>query len=257
MPRRRSCPLLALTLTLAAAGCTDDERDDEPPQPHPMRLAELPELDIRIGYEHSPSADAPVLWIRIDYEDEGLLVCPQLHASFAARLAAVDVPITERGSLRPMTGDYRCWKPVLELTISSELRTPNPQLVLGDDSFSLTIPLGDLLLPRSAVPAGSTGWSFRAGQVVTLEWSPATDLAVLPTTRATFRTTPSGAPAFELQEQITRQLTTLSFTVPEVIGQGTLVLELLDDRYRAGSCGDHCRFDRVSQRVSHEATIVP
>ena len=264
---RGSCWLVISCGLVAQLGCTDDEPSGpKEPAERPVLLADLPELSISMSFgpSNTSSTFQRKLAVDIDYDlgpgalqdpETGTYFCPRLHPSFATDLSGVRASTISAGGWIPMTGNFKCLPPRVWFELPPDLSLPDAQLAFGDDSLPLAVPFGDLLLERTAQPAGTTGWSFQAGQQVTLAWSPAADLARLPDARVEFwPPSPTGERLF-LITQVVRGTDTISFTLPNVTGHGTFRIVLSDSRPR--SCGDRCTIRSVAQAVYHDATIAP
>ncbi len=144
-------PLLALPL----AACVSHE------DPHPVPLASLSGLHLSIW------ASADEVQVDLKYDD-AVSGCGSLLSSFDATVAGTAGPVETAGG----KDEGLCTYPVLRL--ASPPAIAPAQLVLHDESLTITADLDDALLPRSAhvVPA-----TIAQDQSITLDWSPAADLA--------------------------------------------------------------------------------
>jgi hypothetical protein len=144
-----------LPLTLLAA-CTE---------PSGTPLSELPSLELAIG------AGPLLVDVEVRYRHEANEPCAILAGDFEATVNGMAMPITERGAAK----QGGCTWPALRLDHPpAAVRTT---LVLRDPSLTITADLADVLAPRSAQLVPDGPWTFTPGQAVTLQWSPASDLA--------------------------------------------------------------------------------
>jgi hypothetical protein len=152
-----------LPLTLLAA-CTE-------PSGTPLAELSSPELRITAG---------PIfveVELRYKQTQTGMIQdCAVLADDFAATVNGKEMTITERGGPGvPALADEVCTWPVLRL--DHPAAAAQTKLVLRDPSRMITADLADLLAPRSAQLVPDGPWTFTPGQAVTLQWSPASDLA--------------------------------------------------------------------------------
>jgi len=151
--RAQYLPLICL------AACTEPSGTplSELPSPELAIVAGPLLVEVEVRYRHT--------------ETEANEPCALLAGDFEAKVNGVAMPITERGAAK----QGGCTWPALRL--DHPAAAARTTLVLRDPSLTITADLADVLAPRSAqlVPEGP--WTFTPGQAVTLQWSPASDLA--------------------------------------------------------------------------------
>jgi hypothetical protein len=148
---------MVVLVTLLAA-CFGEE-------PPPRPLAELPDPQVIVhgGPERlnvRVSAQAAEV-----HED-----CWRLDDSFEARVGDRAVAIVSPGT----SDDGFCSDPQLELLAPDP--TPDATLVIEDDSKSISVPLGHMLVLRTAELEPAGPWSLSPGQSVSARVVPADDL---------------------------------------------------------------------------------
>jgi hypothetical protein len=174
--------------------------------------------------------------------------CPELDPDVTATIAGVSGEIVADGGWMCLgTGGPACATPRLEIAIPTDLHPATAEVVVSSGTYSHTFPLGDALAPRTIVPVGQSDLMFRSGQPITLRWSTAADFAKLTATSVGFlRTT---GDTFGLGEaDITRTADTITFTPPQRMGAGRLVVTL---------SGSVATDTFVSQLAYLDVTFVP
>lgn len=251
---------------LLAVGCVS-----EPAEPEhvdlAMQLDSLPGLALALNAYRGDAYWNPrgqTFGARLDYHvsdlldvDGGTAGCAQLDESFTATLGGIALPIRERGHWSPLEG-YRCIEPSIGLgPIPDELRRPGVQLVLADASRTITAELGDLFVLRTAEPIGAPDWRFHPGEVVTLTWSPSTDLASAhPVVRLLGPRSlwqDLNHDVFEISD-VTRGSDTISFTLPSITADGPMIVEFSSGG-RLDCGGVECSLSS-SQRVVHDDVVI-
>ena len=107
--------------------------------------------------------------------------CPVMDANLSARLNGVPVPLVTRGRKDgdepgDDVSDNNCATPQLKL----DMPPPDgPSLLeISDSATTLSCNLPDLKAVRQATLVLPESWEWRAGQAVTMQWSPSGDLQV-------------------------------------------------------------------------------
>lgn len=242
-----------------ATGCTDREAGIDPvtescdgPVVRPVELASFPRLEVSAWYGAdifaAPSERKHRFFnVIFTYDHDYILhhpevagpfhaadgsYCPVLVPGFTVSVDGLDPAVVSPGAAHcDASLGLVCSRPSIEFTNPRYLQIDNAQLVLADNSRTITIELGDALKERTAVPVGVPG-SFHPGQQVTFTWSPATDLTALPELGGYVSQPCSGAscPLDGVKEYLlapfTRGTDTITFTMPDTTGPGTLALEL-------------------------------
>lgn len=155
--------LLCCGALLALPGCLFDGEDGLPPPP-PTRvvtLAELPEVRAVVNASQRGTAMQRSLFLelKIAYHGSAALgglglpyapYCPTLDPSFRVTLDGEPFTMVNRGHWVPdgLGDQYDCFPPSTEIEIPLALQRSNVVLSAADDSLTITMPLGDLLLPR-------------------------------------------------------------------------------------------------------------
>jgi hypothetical protein len=161
-----------LLLLLLAAGCFGNG-------------IPVAETDVTLAAVAMFHVNASEQSIAIVFGDQETVVqhapCPVMDANLSARLNGIPVPLITRGA---KTGDEpgddvsdnNCATPLLKL----DLPPPDgPSLLeISDPATTLSCTLPDLKAVRQATPVLPASWQWRAGQAVTLQWSPSGDLQV-------------------------------------------------------------------------------
>ncbi len=253
---------LSLSLVLlAAAGCAADHAGepgyDYDPRPEPptqvQRLDAIPGMQVRAIVRGYVTADftGVELELQIDHagRESGVrtgsdVYCPALHDSFTLALGDERFPMSQRGSWR-LTGldDQRaCSIPSGKIPITLARQKAGSTLVLSDESRTITVPLGDLLLPRQVELLSHASWdALRLGDDVSVRWSPAQDVDLQGGASLIYRHATSG-PVFTAGLEASG-VDTLGFTLPgeaTALGSGTVEVQL---QRAAQSCGPICALE--------------
>jgi hypothetical protein len=212
------------------------------------QLADLPRLKPSIRYQGTSGRDRVqtnsemTIWLKYGMGfnpvrvesvapifDGDTLYCAQLDPTFKATLDGVELP-------RVDAGEWRCYGPsgpgcvAPTLQLSAPAASPDATLVLSDRSTTLTLALGDLLAERTATPPGGN-WSFLARQTVSVQWSPATDLASSSPGASVSQpcpACPSGVTYTPLDAQIVPGSGAIEFALPDIVGDGTIAVGLIN-----------------------------
>ena len=232
----------------------------------PMTLAELPELSI---YFHRYLSDR--LWnpsgnsfsAHLSYrvgdlvdEEHGIAGCAQLDDSLTASIDGVPISIFTHGRW-PEFENQACFEPSIGLhDIPLELQHDGAKLVIADSSRSITAELGNMFVPRTAVPIGSEDWQFQSGEQVVLQWSPAADLTSAHPGVVFLGPTDPPQDHIEFSiDEFTRGTDSLAFTLPaDFTGEGKLFIEFAGGDPDM-NCGDIPCSLWGGQRAFHDATI--
>jgi len=240
----------------------------------PLPLADLPDLRVSVHYSavHGARliANGRALGFQVGFgqrvgnltqvsgplSDHGDRYCPLPDPSFKVTLDG-----TEPFMISP--GDWACLGVpgagcgYTRAEIADPDVVPDAQLVLEDRSQTISVPLGDALLERSVMLVGGTDWTFRPRQVVTVRWSPASDLAAGVAPEVSFDENCTEADctspfrAFTVDQVVQRGDDTFELTLPDVSNTGMLVFEL-------GSASDRGVYALSKQHaVYHTAKIAP
>ena len=175
------------SLLLLLAGCTPSlDANTDVTLAHYNRLQIAPQdqrVDVFIGSRYPAGGYSP---------------CPLLDANVTARLNGVSVPLVKRGGKigdepGDDVSDNICGAPMLELGMPPP-RGPST-LEVSDPSAATVCTLPDLTTYRAVrmVPLMDP-WEWRAGQAITVQWSPSGDLPLwnLGISVALLRNDPSG-----------------------------------------------------------------
>jgi hypothetical protein len=162
---------LPLLLLLGSAGCSGNG-------------IPVAETDVTLAASSMFHVNASERSFAIVFGDHDHVVqhfpCPAMDANLSARINGVPVPLVTRGGhIGDEPGDdvsdNICAAPLLQLD------TPPPdgpsRLEISDSATTLSCNLPDLKAVRQAtlVPPVSGTWEWRAGQAVTMQWSPSGD----------------------------------------------------------------------------------
>ena len=174
-------------LLLLLAGCTaslDANTDVTLVHYHELQIAPQDQrIDIFIG-ERFPAS--------------GYFPCPLLDANVAARLNGIPVSLVKRGGKigdepGDDVSDNVCGAPMLEFGMPPPVGPST--LELSDPSAATVCNLPDFKVARALMMVPPTDpWEWRAGQAVTVQWSPSGDLRLwnLGISVALLRNDPSG-----------------------------------------------------------------
>ena len=260
-----------------ASGCTDTS--DAPgevdcggiayrPHVRTRQLAELPNVKADIELQMNNIDRDPIrarmrtlrakvhfgeaisaFFLPLHDDDDDIDFCPEL-ASTRGAVGGVDVPRTSSGGwVCRGVGGPLCLAPRFELELPADLHPSDAALALSDPSSTLTVPLGDALVERTATPVGISDWTFHANQALTFTWSPASDLAKLPDTLVALQAMVGDS--FALTSGFIRGADTIGFTLPDYNNHGTFGIRL------RGLVQQPSFQISISQVVVHDATIVP
>jgi hypothetical protein len=264
--------LLVAYAVVVMTGCADPgppakecEGGQYVPYVRPVSLAKLPDLKPIVSYDVTFEENAQstsTLKAAFHYgsssyrdavdsfTDDDIRYCPQLDPSFTARVGSFEVPGASSGGWGCYAGaGATCFEPTVSLP--DPLIEPDAELMLADRSRSITIPVGELSGERRVTPIENPDWSFRVGQAITLQWSPASDLAAGVYPRVDFRCAdcPGDRASFGISD-FTLGLDTLGFTLPDFAGTGTMTVSLGHDAV------DHGGYSlSVHRAVTHHAVI--
>jgi hypothetical protein len=232
---RRMKSLAVLALLPLATGCFTTT-------PDPIPLAHLP--DPHVVVQSMPGLLR--VWIHAS-KDEFPEVCWSLADSFEATAAGRALDI-DRG----VFDGEDCFEPYLELAEPPPVT--DATLVLGDASMKLSIPLGNMFVPRAAelVPAGP--WSFAPEQTVQIAITPADSVVRLGDPHVKLI---SGAgEEVPLYASITGGL--LTFKIPASLGpqRGHFELTMAESRAMV-ACGDAVCQRSVWHQWRQEIEITP
>jgi hypothetical protein len=153
---------------LAVAACTG--AGDGPARP--SELSELSDVivNVQVG-----SAQIGINTVTVFHDDVLTAFpddCPVLDESFGGSFGGQPLVVKDRGG----KGESEC-RP-LELEIASDQVFASSQIELRDGTFAISATFSaDAIVTRTATLRSHTAWSFAAGETVTLDWSPASDLA--------------------------------------------------------------------------------
>lgn len=162
--RRCLCSILA-TLT----GCLSLADGGDPDAP----LQPLSKLS---GIKLEMSAGPSEVFVSITVDALANGACPVLDDSFQATLDGTPMTITSRGtSLDSIYSSGPCGWPHVELDHPPP--ADHASIAMIDPGHVIAVDLLDLLAPRSAQLVPDGPWTFKPGQTITVQWSPAEDLA--------------------------------------------------------------------------------
>jgi len=147
-------------------GCFLDSDPDAPV----MRLSSVP---VTPTVRFSASGSRVRATIEVDARTIG--ACVTLDDGFEATLDGAAMAITSRGgSGGSLYSSEPCYPPTIELVAPPA--ADRAVIAISYPRHTIAIELGDLLVARSAQPVPDGPFVFEAGQVITLRWSPASDL---------------------------------------------------------------------------------
>jgi hypothetical protein len=215
---------------LLIGGCTTSPAPacaDDPYAPYEKQtlLADLPNLtpgvyaEMGTLYEGLANAQTRTITVGLGYGDH-LDYCPLLYPNFHATVD--DTPVGEifaGGVYCYSTGGPRCDPPTFTFTIPASDQSRNAVLTFSDSSLTVTVALGDVLVPRAITLVGASDWIFQSQQAVTVQWSTAADLATLPVTDAKFMTS---ARTYDLFDYVFRDGNRIGLRLPDATGPGVL-----------------------------------
>jgi len=104
---------------------------------------------------------------------DGVDECADVDDSFRATLNGAAMTVHPPGYDHDAA---LCSGPMVDITVTPELRASVSQIELADDSKTIVIDLGDALVERTVTRVGGTQWSFHVGDQVTVQWAPASDV---------------------------------------------------------------------------------
>lgn len=265
--RRRNTAVAGLAPLLLLPGCFFAGEDPyEVPSSPPTPLAELPgaRIDVRVVPTDTPQGRVSELRVGIFYagaqgpgtiRHDNAADCPTLHDSFALTLDGAPLELNSRGGWRPNGLDDRfdCGVPWMWMPIPPALQRADSTLILSDASRTYTVALGDLLLPRAAEVIGGAGWTLYAGELVQIQWTPASDVPAKMTAELRFGEGQDPRPVATLEPSVGDALHFRLVTPPPVVGASTFALSLA----RAPqSCGEGCTVN-ASYQLSRSGTLRP
>jgi hypothetical protein len=181
-----------------------------------LELAELPDLRVSVGGSPERLQVTLQRFAEEIFDREG---CWQVADGFEARVGDRELAI-----LNPGTFDGEdCFEPVLELAGPDP--TPDATLSLADGSKTISVPLGNMLVPRVAELSPAGPWELSPGQSVYATLVPGIDLpahnvfvAFLPTAGervSTYSFASGDRVTFEIPEKVTPQQGQLEMTLNE------------------------------------------
>ena len=156
-----------VTLNLALlAGCIGESDPDALAQP--LSTLPSPKLVIKANLRKVE------VFIQLDAFRAG--ACPVLDESFEASVDATPMLIANRGaSIDSIYSSDPCSWP--RVVLDNPPAAASSMIAMTYPKHSIRVQLFDLLASRSAKPVPDGPWTFTPGQTITLEWSPADDLA--------------------------------------------------------------------------------
>jgi hypothetical protein len=179
--------------------------------------------------------------------DDGVSYCPQQDANVTATVGMSSAHLTEtRWACTPMRDGALCRVPEFTLVLAQDYRPTEAELVLADDSTSLTYSLGDALVERTISLVGQSAWTFTANQPFSIAWSPATQMGGL---RAVFVAAAGGTEYVGSASRNTDG--TIAITIPDATGDGTLAVTMTTPLPYA----DYTL--TLTNTAAHAATFVP
>lgn len=254
------CAAAGLLSLISVMSCVPYDDADEPVDPGPrhlnreFQLSNLPGALVAVVVSENDEfpARGASLHVRIGYRGASPQGLGEGTERYCPRLAGLALGFDGRpfdfpgkgGWLAPSPGikEYMCVQPSALLDFPGPVRKSGIDLVISDPSVALTVPLGDSLLARSASLQNPPASAYRQGDIITVQWSPATDVASqLPT--VAFEDASGGIAEVMVGAAVTRGAGTLSFPVSAKtanLGAGRLRVTLGSDlRLCEGRCQFH------------------
>jgi len=176
--------------------------------------------------------------------------CPVLRADMVAHLDDLELEVVDPGSAVPaFDGGQACSPPRLAGEVPP--RPGASRLVLRDELGTLTCEIPDLAGTRSVALVPPGPWELRAGQTVTLQWSPARDLQI--TFPYVLLRSATDSPSVN---NMTAADGLLTFTIPAIL-PGTYQLEI-HTRSRMSCRVSQADFDATisTSNVNQPVTII-
>ncbi len=243
-----------VVLLLLGGGCWLDPAghgtDSPPPDETWLSLSELtnPRVLVQIEQNESDYLERRNLAVTIEYDDPvgPRDKCPVL-LSLGARIGEEALLGRYGGWSVRESGERVCEAPSLAMRFDEEARLGDRVLHVGDESRTVSVPIGDGLLRRRALLSAPPLGGFAVGDTVSVRWLPSADLdtelptfEVMSAAGAVVATIPGAA--------LTRSGDALSFTAPpSLAGLGAGRLRLTRATSSTG-CDGACSV-RSSYRV--------
>ena len=163
--RMRLVPLVSL---VGLVGCVDGKSDKV------LALNDIPELEVR-WMRHA--GDVSVVELRFD--TDAVNGCVTLADDATATIDGHPMFLSERGRSDLDLDEYwlGCMWPAFHT--QQPLVAPGA-FVIADATSSVEGAIGDRLAPRSVTRVPDGPWMFTAGERVSMRWSPAIDLELVP-----------------------------------------------------------------------------
>lgn len=252
-----------LALTLAACGGddggppTEEGCEGTPYRPwvETVSFTELPALRPAVQTPLLPDVSLAmtfgvqfIMGKPVPLHTDGHAYCPVLEDEFTATLGGTAGTVSRGGWTCAGPSGMVCATPRVEFDNAS--RTADAQIVLTDSKQTLTLPLGDALVPRTMERLDQPDWTLQVGQPVSIRWTPGTDLADLRVNVG--YQLPNAGWAIDAAA-ITITDDTINFTVPDDdrMGPGRLTVSVEGIR----TLPTHTI--QLSPRVDQGATYVP